>query len=150
LSTDRHSSMIEWAQNQTTIIQTIYGAVCGIIHCRTLVVLSRRPLVLSSRRPLILSSRCYLVFSPHLSSSSRSCTTLSSSHCAGWLLLRCLLSRHRLVLSSSRRAALSSSCLPLTAPPSRHLITPSGCCVNSRRCWVKSPNGFCDFLATTI
>ena len=94
--------------------------------------------------PLILSSRRHLVFLPRLSSSSR-CTTLSSSHCAGWLLLRRLSARHRLVLSSSshcaalspshrvpgcfvasRRAVVLSSPCPLTAPPSRSLIVQAG------------------------
>ena len=45
--------MIECALNQTTITQTIYGAVCGIIHLRTLVVLSRRPLVLLLRQLVV-------------------------------------------------------------------------------------------------
>ena len=64
----------------------------GLINC------------LSSRCPLVLSSRRHLVFLPCLSSSSR-CTALSSSHCAGWLLLRRLSARRRLVLSSSSHCA---------------------------------------------
>ena len=63
---------------------------------------------LSLRCPLVLSSRCHLVFLPHLSSSS-SCTALSLSHCAGWLLLHRLSSRRRLVLSLRRTLILLSS-----------------------------------------
>ena len=74
-------------------------------------------------------TRRHLVFSPRLSSSSR-CTTLSSSHCAGWLLLRRLSARRRLVLSSSSHCAALSpshrSPCPLTAPPSCSLIVQAG------------------------
>jgi len=39
---------------------------------------------------------------------------------------------------ASRRTAISSSCRPLTAPPSRCLIAPSGCCAASRCAAVSS------------
>ena len=90
---------------------------------------------LSSRCPLILSSRRHLVFSPRLSSSSR-CTALSSSHCAGWLLLRRLSARRHLVLSSSSHCAALlpshravwllrrlSSCCRLVLSSSSHCAT---------------------------
>jgi hypothetical protein len=58
---------------------------------------------------LFLSSPCPII----LSSSSR-CTTLSSSHCTGWLL-RHLSSPHRLVLLSPH---------PLLLSPSSHCAAP--------------------------
>ena len=81
--------------------------------------------------------RCCLVLS-----SSSHCAALSLSNRAGWLLRR-LLSRRRL---DSRHTALSSSCRPLTVPPSRpltvppsrRLIAPSGCCFAPHRAVVLS------------
>ena len=64
------------------------------------------------------------------------CWSLSSSQCAGWLLLHSLSSRCRLILSSLR--TLEFSRRPLTAPPSPHLITQGGCCVASHRAAVSS------------
>jgi hypothetical protein len=59
----------------------------------------------------------YLVFSPRLSSSSR-CTALSSSHCAGWLLLRRLSLSCRLVLLLCHTLVLSSFSHCTAASPS--------------------------------
>ena len=84
-----------------------------LLLCR----LSARPclvFLLSSHCAALLPSHCTIWLLRRLSSCCRlvlslssHCATLSSSNRAGWLL--CRLSRH---------AALSSSCRPLTAPPS--------------------------------
>ena len=103
--TDRHSSKIEWAKNQTTIIQTIYEAVCGIIHLRTLIVLSRRPLVLLSRQ--------LGVESPVVALPSRPLVTPPSRLLASPLIV---LSLHRPLFLSLRRLVFVA--LPLVALPS--------------------------------
>ena len=102
----------------------------------------RHPLVLSSRRQVVASplnvppfrclvvllcrlslSRCASWLSCHHLLSSSRCTTLSSSHRAGWLL-RCLSLRLPLVLLSSRHSpsptpsnAVERCCCHRTPPP---------------------------------
>ena len=112
-------------------------------HCLPL----HSPLVISSHPPLALLS-CQLVFeSPIVAQSSRPLVAPSShllvapvgcciasqrpfaaphSHCLIVSDDCCVASRHA-AISSSHRAALSSSCHYLTAPPSLHLIAPAGC-----------------------
>ena len=95
---------------------------------------------LSSRCPLVLSSLRRLVFSPRLSLSSP-CTTLSLSHCTGWLLLHCLLLcclslRCCLVLSSRRSLVLLLSFHCAAILP--YNCTCWGCCVASRHATVSS------------
>ena len=76
---------------------TIYLSLCWLSHC----------LSSSSRCATLLSSLCASLLS-HCLSSSSCCALLSSSRRAGWLLRR-LSTRRPLVVSLSRRAALSSS-----------------------------------------
>ena len=114
-----------------------------LLHCLPL----HSPLVISSRPPLALLS-CQLVFeSPIVARPSRPLVTPPSrllaapagcriasqrpfvappSHCLIMSDGCCVASRHA-VVSSSHRAALSSSRHYLTAPPSLRLILPAGC-----------------------
>ena len=73
------------------------------------------PVIALPSRPLVLSACRHLVFLTRLSSFS-CCTALSSSHCAGWLLLCCFSSPHRLVLSlrCTLVLSLSSHCAALS------------------------------------
>ncbi len=83
---------------------------------------------IASQRPVLCLSCCLIVLSCHLSLSCRAswllhhylslssyCTSLSSSHCAGWLL-RCLSLRCPLVLSSQSTADTIKHCQMLLPP----------------------------------
>ena len=103
-------------------------AVCRIASHRSLIVTPSCRLITPAC--CCIASPCPLV-APH--------AILSSSRCAGWLL-RCLLTRCPLVVSSSRHVASCClvapagccaiiSCHPLVAPPSHPLIVLAGFCI---------------------
>jgi len=127
------------------------GHVALLSSCRASWLLSR----LLSHCPLVLSSRRHLVFSSRLSSSSRY-TALSSSHCAGWLSLRRLSSRRRLVLSLHHTLVLLSFSHCAALLPSnctgwlfRRLLSFCRLVLSSRRHLVLSSSSYCAVLLSS-
>ena len=122
---------------------------CPLVTCHASWLLSH----LSSCCPLVLSSHHHLVFSPRLSSSSH-CTALSSSHCAGWLLLRRLSLRCRLVLSTRRTLVHLLSYHCAAASPSHRAVwllrCLSSCChlvlSSSSHCAALSSSNYAGWL----
>ena len=101
---------------------------------------SHRPLVLAppSHRLIVQVGCCCVVSCCATVSSSR---PLVAPHSRPLVFL----SLHRPLAISSRRLVVASTLVALSPCPLVVLVKNM-----VSRCWVKSPNGFCDFLATTI
>ena len=132
-----HNRVVSLSLRRRAAVSSSHCATFSFSHCAA--VLSSRPILtvphsrclcclLSHRRLILLLCRRTLV----LSSSSHWCAALLLPCHTGWLLRRLSLCR-RLVFSSRHPTLVLSYRCPLTAPPSRCLVTPAGCCVASRR-----------------
>jgi hypothetical protein len=104
---------------------------CCVASSRNALSSSRCAALSSYCRHLTSPPSCCLISPAGCCVASR-CTALSSSsHSTALVVLRRLVVASLLVAPPSRHATLSSSPLPLTAPPSHCLISTGGCCVAS-------------------
>ncbi len=99
--------------------------------CPLIVPPSSPFVVLSLRRPLVVSSHRLVVTSPLVVLPSRCPLAPPLSRCL--VLAGCCVNSHCAALLSTCHATSLSSCRPITALTSRHLIPPAGCCVASCR-----------------